>query len=902
MNRALLIVMASLASVRFVAGQMVAVRDSEDLRTGWYFMRYDQGGDSLIYDVRPEVRDRNDSKVADTRADISEKATQKQFVLKPWILPTGNPFLRDPQQRHLRPAANPGIDFPFTQASFDDSGWEKVSLPHDWAIGKPFYKGEDVPVGGGMGRLPLQGIAWYRKKIAIPSSDHGKSIYLDIDGAMSYAMVWLNGYLVGGWPYGYNSFRLDLTPYIQYGKENQLAIRLDNPSNSARWYPGGGLYRNVRLVKTNAVHISQWGTFVTTQNVTAASAGWKMSVALENNGARSQAVSVQTSIYYVGNGEKEQWKKVKVLPVTKIRLVGHTSEILQLATDIPHPALWQPLPHAVTNRYAALTYIVQDGKVLDSYTTYFGIRKLRFDSLKGLLVNDLPVRIQGVNQHSDLGALGMAFNYGAARRQLELLKQMGCNAIRMSHNPPDPGLLKLTDEMGFLVIDEVFDCWEKGKTPLDFHLIFPEWHEADLRAMIRRDRNHPSIIEWSFGNEVGEQYTDTAGARIAHELRTIVHEEDTTRPATASMNYAKPYMPFPKEMDVLSVNYQGEGIRDASAYAALKGIHTPPLYGAFQKAFPSKMIQSSESASTLSSRGTYMFPVFEGTSAPISDDMGGDSLHRFVSSYDLYTAAFGASPDKVFAAQDRHPYIAGEFVWTGFDYLGEPTPYYSSRSSYSGIIDLAGFPKDRFYLYQSRWRPDLPMAHILPHWTWPERVGKITPVHVYSSGDEAELFLNGKSLGRKKRGQYEYRFRWDSVVYEPGVLQVVAYKKGKHWAEEKVHTAGNAVSITLQADKKRAVPSADERVFVTVQLKDKDGITVPNADEMLRFDISGPGKIIATDNGDPSDLQGFSLPERKTLGGYALVIIQPEQGRRGTIVLSAHGVNGISGKTVISVL
>ncbi len=341
---------------------------------------------------------------------------------------------------------------------------------------------------------------------------------------------------------------------------------------------------------------------------------------------------------------------------------------------------------------------------------------------------------------------------------------MGTNAIRMAHNPPAPELLELTDKMGFLVVNEVFDVWERKKRPLDFHLIFPDWHEQDLRALIRRDRNNPSVIMWSFGNEVGEQYTEEEGAALANRLHNIVKEEDTTRPTTASMNYAKPHMPFPGSMDVISLNYQGEGIRDAPAYADLQGIRTSPLYPAFHEAFPDKVILSSENAAALSSRGEYLFPVAEGISAPVRDGLGGDPKTKQFSAYELYTAPFGSSADKVFGSLDRHPYVAGGFVWSGWDYLGEPTPYYEARSSYFGVIDLAGFKKDRFYLYQANWRPDFPMAHILPHWTWPERVGEVTPVHVFTSGDEAELFLNGKSLGRKKKGKYEYRLRWDEVT------------------------------------------------------------------------------------------------------------------------------------------
>ncbi|HEY6902044.1 MAG TPA: beta-galactosidase GalB [Puia sp.] len=821
--------------------------------SGWRFMRPAGAADHLIYDTRPAVINRNDNIVADTRASESGVASSSADVLKPWILPSANDFIKDSTKRHVRPAGSPGADHPFVQPGFDDSRWEAVNLPHDWAIGGPFYTEADAVVGGGMGRLPIQGVAWYRKKLTIPLADTGRSIYLDIDGAMSYAMVWLNGKLVGGWPYGYNSFRLDLTPYINYGGVNQLAIRLDNPPNSSRWYPGAGIYRNVWLTKVNRVHVAQWGTFVRSEDVSAASAKVNLTVSVENN--IGERVEVVTDVYFLK-------KKVGSFPrmvMTEGKMKGEGSLVLKT------PMLWE-LQRA--RLYTAITRLYVKGRLVDEYETRFGIRSVRFDSEKGVLVNGRPVRIQGVNQHHDLGALGAAFNIRVAERQLEVLREMGCNAIRLAHNPPAPELLDLTDRMGFLVIDEIFDCWEKGKTPLDFHLIFGDWSEADVRAFIRRDRNHASVVAWSFGNEVGEQYTGEEGAAVAKRLHDIVRDEDSTRPATASMNYAKPDMPFPKEMDILCLNYQGEGIRDAPAYAHLIGIRTSPLYPAFHERFPGKLIVSSETASALSSRGGYLFPVVDGISAPVAERAGGDSASKVVSSYELYTAAFGASPDKVFASQDRYRYVAGEFVWSGWDYLGEPTPYYSARSSYSGVVDLAGFKKDRFYLYQARWRPGLRMAHILPHWTWPDRVGKVTPVHVFSSGDEAELFLNGRSLGRRTRGRFEYRFRWDSVVYKPGEVRVVVFNKGRVWAKDTVRTAGDAAKIQLTADTRK------ELSFVTVRIIDGKGVLVPGADNRVVFGVEGPGEIVATDNGDPGDFTSFRSGERRVYNGLALVIVR----------------------------
>lgn len=881
----LLVFVLVLSSITASPQQLQRQRIS--INNGWRFMRYTGEADSLVYDERPKTFDKNDNKVADTRASESSLGISSERVLKRWILPTANDFIKDPSKHHMPPEGNPGKDFPFVQNGFDDKAWEQVRLPHDWAITGSFYTEENAIVGGGMGRLPVQGVAWYRRKIDIPAEDTGKTIFLDIDGAMSYAMVWLNGNLVGGWPYGYNSFRLNLTPFLKPGGDNQLAIRLDNPTNSSRWYPGGGIYRNVWLVKLNPVHVAQWGSFIQTKNVSAASATVDLSLQVENKSDIAQTTEIVTEIYKLNEKQERAGKKVAGFSKLTATIPAGKKQQFENTATIKNPALWGPLPVQQPNLYVALTKLYVAGKLVDEYETMFGIRSLEFNAEKGLLVNGIPLRIQGVNQHHDLGALGAAFNVRAAERQLEILHDLGCNAIRLSHNPPAPELLDLTDRMGFLVIDESFDCWERGKTPLDFHLIFNDWYEADMRSFIRRDRNHPSVIAWSFGNEVGEQYTDTAGAILAKKLYDIVKEEDSTRPATASMNYAKPDMPFSAVMDIISLNYQGEGIRDAPAYSHLKGIRTTPLYPSFHAKFPDKLIVSSETASALSTRGTYIFPVTSGISAPISDSTGGDPLHKFVSAYELYTAQFGASPDKVFAAQDHNSYVAGEFVWSGWDYIGEPTPYYSARSSYSGIIDLAGFKKDRFYLYQSRWKTDAPMAHILPHWTWPDRIGKVTPVHVYTSGDEAELFLNNKPLGRKKKGEYEYRLRWDSVLYEPGELKVVVYKNGRQWATDIVKTAGAPAKLALNADRDVINADGEDLSFITVTVIDKNGTLVPDASNTIRFEVLGPGELVATDNGNPADLVSFSSNERSALSGLALAIVRAKPKEPGAIIIKA---------------
>lgn len=441
---------------RNTSPEINTIRARISMNEGWKFFRYDTEPDQLMYDVRPVVTDRNDNVVADTRPTASVAVNASDKVLKPWILPSGNDFISDPANRHQRPEGNPGADFPFVQNNFDDQGWESVQLPHDWAIKGPFYTEANAIVGGGMGRLPVQGVAWYRKKLDIPVTDKGRWIYLDIDGAMSYAMVWLNGHLVGGWPYGYQSFRLDLTPYIKPGEDNQLAIRLDNPTNSARWYPGAGIYRNIWLTKVNPVQVAQWGTFIIAGDITPAAAKVHLAVQVDNKSNTDQSMEVVTDIYTSG-------KKVATFPVSTATIKAGASYKATNTVTLQHPLLWGPAPTQQPHLYLAVTRVISNGKIVDEYHTHFGIRSLTFDAKKGLLVNGEPVRIQGVNQHHDLGALGAAFNVRAAERQLELLRELGCNAIRLAHNPPAPELLDLTDRMGFLVIDEIFDNWERKK-------------------------------------------------------------------------------------------------------------------------------------------------------------------------------------------------------------------------------------------------------------------------------------------------------------------------------------------------------------------------------------------------------------------------------------------------------
>lgn len=890
----------------FTTGIALAVdtpRERISINDNWRFTKGDPIGDStgLIYDLRPDVGDRRDDKVADSEPTEAERlARTNRWVLKPWILPAANDFIKEPAKRHARPDEGPG-DVTYAGSDFDDRAWRQLNLPHDWAIEGPFNVNRPDGVGGGMGRLPSPGIGWYRKQLDIPSSDVGRSIFLEVDGAMSYAMVWCNGHLVGGWPYGYASWRVDLTPYVVPGGKNQLAIRLDNPPDSSRWYPGGGIYRNVWLTKTRSVHVGQWGTFVTTPEVSRERATVNLQVSVDNDSASAANVSVATEVFSLGANGKRAGEAIAKFAAVDLEIATGETAVATGRAVITRPKLWGPPPVQQPNRYVAVTSISNEGEVVDRYETRFGIREVHLDPQQGIVVNGEHLRIQGVNQHHDLGALGAAYNHRAAGRQLELLRDMGCNAIRMSHNQPAPELLELCDAMGFLVVNEIFDVWERRKTPLDFHLIFPQWSEPDMRAFIRRDRNHPSVFLWSIGNEVGEQYSGEYGAKVAKRLHDIAKEEDPTRPTTTAMNFAKPEMPLPAVVDVISLNYQGEGIRQEPEFAGTDRIRTPPQYPAYHAKIPDKVIISSETASAFSSRGVYLFPVSSLVSAPVRDGRGGDSKTRHVSAYELHAVEFGSTAEKVFASLDRHRYVAGEFVWTGWDYLGEPTPYYSSRSSYCGIIDLAGFKKDRFYLYQSRWRPEFPMVHILPHWTWPERAGQVTPVHVFTSGDEAELFLNGRSLGRKRKGEYEYRLRWDDVVYQPGELKVVAYRSGTKWATAETRTASDAASLKLEPDRARIRADGLDLSFITVTVTDKTGLAAPRADNRIQFIIEGPGEIVATDNGDPTSFEPFQSSVRKAFNGLCLAIVRGKPGQTGRIKLTATAAGLKTGTATLSV-
>ncbi|MFB3904621.1 MAG: beta-galactosidase GalB [Acidobacteriota bacterium] len=829
-------------------------------------------------------------------------------LLVPWSLASG---AFPPRERlsfnagwrfHKVEAGEAAADLAPADPAFNDSSWRALDLPHDWAIEGPFV----TSVPNSIGMLPSAGVGWYRKRFDCAASDRNRRVFLDIDGAMSHAQVWLNGRLLGEWPYGYSSFRFELTSYLRFGGANLLAIRLDNPPKSSRWYPGGGIYRNVWLVKTALVHVAHWGVFVTTPHVSRDKATIEIRTTIENGSSSPVTVSVEQQVFEE-SAPTRTVTRTEGSPVS-VNIGGSAESLIRL--DVASPKLWEPLVATSAglssarlltaaasgsggNLYRVRTTVRAGGRILDQTETRFGIRRIVIHPERGLEVNGRRVRLNGVCLHHDLGPLGAAVNVRALERQLELLAEMGCNAIRTAHNPPAPELLDLCDRMGFLVVAEAFDTWRypaREWVPNDYSRHFDKWHKRDIRAFVRRDRNHPSIFMWSSGNEIQDQRKPD-GLETARKLLALFHEEDPTRPVTGGLDDPSVIKNrFYQGFDVIGLNYK------------------PHLYAETRKLAPGYPLFGSETASTVSSRGEYFFPV---------EPKIGDGADVFqVTSYDLYFPTWASTPDTEFAAQDDNPSVLGEFVWSGFDYLGEPTPFdptrYLSynkdpedrrrivaateknggfapaRSSYFGILDLCGFKKDRFYLYQARWRPELPMAHILPHWTWPERVGQVTPVYVYTSGDEAELFLNGRSLGLKKKGPREYRLKWDGVVYEPGELKVVARKAGREWATELVRTAGTAASVALEADRNDLRANGRDLAFVTVSVRDQAGAIVPRSSDRIRFRLEGPGQIAGVDNGDPTRLESFQAKDCRVFNGLCLVIVRSVAGRSGPVVLYAE--------------
>ena len=775
------------------------------------------------------------------------------------------------------------------RAELDDASWRALDVPHDWVIEEPFDRKYNPHTGG----LPIAGVGWYRKHFRIPQGSGARRYAIEFDGAMANARVFLNGHELGTRPYGYIGFAFDLTPHLHFGEtENVMAVRLETEEESTRWYPGAGLYRHVWLVATNDVHVARFGTFVTTPSVSEERARVEVRTRLQNERADAVTVTLETTIFDASGQSVARGEVVR-------RIAPGSSEAIEGAFDVARPHLWD-----VNSPYLyKAESVVRDGeRVLDRYATPFGVRTLQVDRDAGFRLNGRHLKLQGVCMHHDLGALGSAVNARAIERQLRIMKAMGANAIRTSHNPPAPELLDACDRLGLMVMDEAFDMWRKPKVKNGSAKYFDEWAETDLRDMIRRDRNHPSVVLYSIGNEVMEQGEED-GWKIAKDLTRVCHEEDPTRKVTAAFNRLDDAIKnrLADQVDIPGFNYQ------------------PRHYERVLKEHPDWIIVGSETSSCVSSRGVYHLPLEKYYKHP--------SLQ--LSSYDIITASWAYPPDVEFDAQDRFPGILGEFVWTGFDYIGEPTPYFwqrygpkfdepdwPARSSYFGIVDLAGFPKDRYFLYQSVWSKE-PMVHLLPHWNWPGHEGQPIPVMVYTNAQDVELFLNGRSLGHKKRGAEpvilpvgdnvsqdhsfasKYRLLWQ-VPYEPGSLRAVASTGGKVVATTEVHTAGAPARLRVSADREQLRADGEDLAFLTVRVEDKDGNLCPLADNLVRFAIEGGAAVAGVDNGNAASVEPFHASERRAFNGLALLIVRPRRGAPGPIRVVSSSEGLASAETKLS--
>jgi beta-galactosidase len=731
---------------------------------------------------------------------------------------------------------------------FDDSNWRGLNLPHDWAIEGPFTK----EVSFRAGYLPYPGVGWYRKAFTIPSDT--KCVRIEFDGVMRDARVWLNGKYIGGWPYGYSSFSFDLTDHVRRGQINVIAVRVENEDNSSRWYPGSGIYRNVWLTFTGPVHVEHWGTFITADRVSEEKAHINVRTQVRNQSEEAQDVILETIIYDAeGDDVSRNTDKKHIDKETSKEFKQELKVLDPIRWDIKSPYL-----------YKAVSEVKIAGETVDRYETKFGIRTLRLDPGEGFFLNGRNIKLKGVNLHHGLGPLGIAFSRRAAERQLEIMKEMGCNAIRTAHNPPAPEQLDLCDEMGLLVIDETFDEWKKPKVPNGYNKLFDEWAEKDTRALLKRDRNHPSIIFWGTGNEIPELDT-VEGKKNARMFTEICRELDPTRPVTSGIHLTKK---LDEELadcfDVLGLNYWQDRYED---------IH---------RAFGNKPLLSTESSAVVSTRGEYHFPVRR-----VPTGYRDKSLQ--ISSYDIANCGFGDLPDVEFKLQQEHEWLMGEFVWSGFDYHGEPDPYedmWPAHSSYFGIVDMCGFKKDRFYLYQSQWT-DEPMIHLLPHWNWDGREGEVTPVYCYTNCASAELFVNGRSFGKKEKGTSEFRLKWNEVVYRPGSIKAVGYDdKGKVLCEKEIRTAGKPYKIELVADRETIKADGEDLCFVTVRIVDRQGKLCPLADNLVSFKVEGEGEVACVGNGNPISHEPYQARQRRVFHGLCLVVVRSTR-REGGIKLKA---------------
>ena len=788
----------------------------------------------------------------------------------------------------------------FISPDYNDAKWESVVVPHDWAIYGPFSIHNDkqnvaisqdgqkdaMEHAGRTGGLPFVGVGWYRLNFEVPELAKDQKATLIIDGAMSNAEVFVNGEKAGYWPYGYNTFHLDVTPFVKVEKGNQLAIRLENQPESSRWYPGAGLYRNVHLLVTNDAHVPVWGTQLTTPIVNKEMAKVSIITTLDKGKKANADYRIETSIV------NSQGKVVANETESLSRFKNDTFEQDFLVSN---PELWDVDSPSL---YKAVSKIYDGNKQIDEYETVFGIRSIEIVPDKGFYLNGELVKFKGVCNHHDLGPLGAAVNEAAIRRQVTLLKEMGCNAIRTSHNMPAPELVKVCDEMGMMVMVETFDEWKTAKCENGYNKIFDEWMEKDLVNTIHHFRNNPSVVMWCIGNEVPDQWKAFWGPKLSYEMQAICHREDPTRPVTQGM-----------DMPDAVVNNNMAAVMDVAGFN-----YRPHKYQENYHKLPQRLILGSETASTVSSRGIYKFPVERQSMKKYPDHQS--------SSYDVEHCGWSNLPEDDFIMHEDLPYCMGEFVWTGSDYLGEPTPYYTdwpSHSSLFGIIDLASLPKDRFYLYRSHWNKGAETLHILPHWNWEGREGEVTPVFVYTNHPTAELFINGKSQGKRTKDlsvtiensndstsraefkrQKRYRLMWMDTKYEPGTVKVVAYnEQGQAVAEKEIVTAGKPHSIKLEADRNVLTADGQDLAYVTVSVVDKDGNLCPMDTSEIFFKVKGAGFYRAGANGNTVSMEQFHKPKMKVFSGQMTAIVQTNE-TPGTITLEATSSKLKSGKLVLT--
>ena len=766
--------------------------------------------------------------------------------------------------------------------SRDQQSWTKVDIPHDWAIAGPFDKKWDLQTvaitqngeteatekSGRSGALPWIGEGWYKTTIDVPAGY--ETAELVFDGAMADPHVTINGQEAGHWAYGYNAFRMDATPYMKAGKLN-ISVSLNNREESSRWYPGAGLYRPVTLVLKQKTYIDDWSICVRTMSIGKGKAVVEVEAqVVNNNEGVAQIFLTDPDGRTISSGDKRIEADGKVYA----------------KFTVSNPQLWSPeTPHLYSVKIE--TY-KNHHEVVDSKTIKTGIRTIRVSREHGFQLNGKTRKLKGVCLHHDLGPLGAAVNKTALARQIKMMKQMGCDAIRTSHNMPSTWQMEVCDSLGMMVMAESFDMWLYPKCKNGYARNFREWAVKDVTNLILNHRNHPSIVMWSIGNEIPEQGSEE-GRQISIQLQGLCHSLDPTRPVTQGMDHAEKSIAggYAQAMDVPGFNYR---------------VHK---YANNIKQLPQGFLLGSETASTVSSRGIYKFPV-EVTDnsqyaswSPKYDPTAIKKADGQCSSYDTEYCSWSNLPDDDWVWQDDYDWVIGEFVWTGYDYLGEPTPYdeyWPARSSYFGICDLAGLPKDRYYLYKSKWNKEEHTVHLLPHWTWPDRKGKVTPVYCYTDGVEAELFVNGKSQGRIRKNPKErldrYRLRWNDVKYEPGEIKVIAYdEKGNKIGEDIRQTAGKAVQLVAQTESEEHKADGEDLIYVRISVKDKKGVPVPTCQDALTFSVNGEAKFEAACNGDATSLESFRQPKMKLFNGELIVILRPTM-KAGKVTLTVKDQRG----------